>query len=142
MRKGITPIISIVVLLLIAVAVAGAAYTWISGYFGGLTGTAIQVSDVRCVAGGTPPKITIRFQNIGTDALDTANKITISRSVVGTGTTATAFDVSQVSYNPTNAGPGQLVTVTDLSVSATDAGLTFRYDLLLGGRVTTAQVTC
>ena len=50
--KGITPIISIIVLLLITVSLAGAAYVFLSGYMQGLTGRAIQVTGT-CQGGGT-----------------------------------------------------------------------------------------
>jgi flagellin-like protein len=38
MRKGITPIIAIIVLLLITVALAGATWTYLSAYWVGIVG--------------------------------------------------------------------------------------------------------
>lgn len=64
--KGITPIISIIVLLLITVSLAGAAYVFLSNYMTGYTGQAIQASGV-CV-GGTEAYITVT--NMGTQAID------------------------------------------------------------------------
>ncbi|MBI4020243.1 MAG: LamG domain-containing protein [Candidatus Aenigmarchaeota archaeon] len=43
--KGITPIIAIIILLLVTIAMAGAAYTYISAYNTGLTSKVIQVQD-------------------------------------------------------------------------------------------------
>ena len=63
--KGITPIISIIVLLLITVSLAGAAYVFLSNYMTGYMGQAIQASGV-CVA-GTEAYITIT--NMGTQAV-------------------------------------------------------------------------
>ena len=66
MKKGITPIIAVIILLLITVALAGFAWSFLSGYIGGLTAKNIQVSDSYC-AGGTEAKIVLK--NIGTDDL-------------------------------------------------------------------------
>lgn len=68
MRKGITPIISIIILLLITIGLAASAYTFMSGYFGTMTGTSIQVSGV-CV-GGTNDYALITVTNIGTASID------------------------------------------------------------------------
>jgi len=46
--KGITPIISIIILLLITIGLAGAAWTYMSGYFSGLTARYIEVGYSYC----------------------------------------------------------------------------------------------
>jgi len=53
MRKGITPIIAIIVLLLITVALAGAAWTYLSTYMSGLTGQSVELRDYFCTGGST-----------------------------------------------------------------------------------------
>ncbi len=63
MRKGITPIIAIIVLLLITVALAGAAWTYLSTYMSGLTGQSVEVRDYFCTGGSTA---TIIVANTGT----------------------------------------------------------------------------
>jgi flagellin-like protein len=63
MRKGITPIIAIIVLLLITVALAGAAWTYLSTYMSGLTGQSVEVRDYFCTGGSTA---TIIIANTGT----------------------------------------------------------------------------
>ncbi len=63
MRKGITPIIAIIVLLLITVALAGAAWTYLSGYMTGLTGKSYDIRDAFCVTGDTG---VIMLSNTGT----------------------------------------------------------------------------
>jgi flagellin-like protein len=63
--KGITPIISIIVLLLITVSLAGAAYMFLSSYMTGFTGQAVQASGL-CVA-GTEAYITVT--NMGTQPI-------------------------------------------------------------------------
>ena len=64
--KGITPIISIIVLLLITVSLAGAAYMFLGGYMTAYTGRAIQTSGI-CL-GGTEAFITVT--NMGTLPID------------------------------------------------------------------------
>ena len=67
MKKGITPIIAVIILLLITVALAGFAWSFLSGYIGGLTGKNVQVADSYC-AGGTSAIMIIR--NTGTESLN------------------------------------------------------------------------
>lgn len=67
MRKGITPIIAIIVLLLITVALAGTAWTYLSSYMTGLTGNSYEVSDYFCTVN---EDIIVIVQNFGTLPLD------------------------------------------------------------------------
>ncbi len=69
MRKGITPIIAIIVLLLITVALAGAAWTYLSTYMSGLTGQSVEVRDYFCVGGDMA---VILIANTGTIDLQTS----------------------------------------------------------------------
>ncbi len=80
MRKGITPIIAIIVLLLITVALAGAAWTYLSTYMDVLTGQSIEVRDSFCVGGNDA---VIVVANTGTEDFDT-DDITIIDTSDGT----------------------------------------------------------
>lgn len=62
-RKGITPIIAIIILLLITIALAGAAWSYISVYWSSITGRNIMIIDGFCT-GGTTANIIIK--NTGT----------------------------------------------------------------------------
>ena len=68
MKKGITPIVSIIVLLLITVALAGVAWTYLSGWITGYTGKDFQVTNPGSCIGGTTAMVTIT--NMGTDNID------------------------------------------------------------------------
>ena len=81
MRKGITPIIAVIILLLITVALAGLAWTFLSGYFSGMTAQNIQLIDYSC-SGGTARVI---FRNAGTASISAALTCTLD----GTNTVAT-----------------------------------------------------
>ncbi len=70
MKKGITPIISVIVLLLITIALAGAAWTFLNQYLSGTTGKNLQMIDSYC-QGGTTAKIVLK--NVGTEAINIGN---------------------------------------------------------------------
>ncbi|MCX6814236.1 MAG: hypothetical protein NTY20_01085 [Candidatus Aenigmarchaeota archaeon] len=69
MKKGITPIIAVIILLLITVALAGMAWTFLSGYFTGMTAQNIQLVDYSC-SGGTARVI---IRNAGTQTITMAS---------------------------------------------------------------------
>ena len=62
MKKGISAIIATILMLLIAVALAGSAYMYASGMLTGKTAKTISISDLSC----TNNKITIVVSNDGT----------------------------------------------------------------------------
>ncbi len=73
--KGITPIISIIILLLITIAMAATAYSYLSGYlFGQIGGSfSIPTGGAFC-SGGT---ITVIVRNDAQDSNLTASELTI-----------------------------------------------------------------
>lgn len=81
MRKGITPIIAIIILLLIVVAIAGSAYTYIMGYYSGLTAKTVELTSVTCTAG----TVTMIVHNIGTDVIQSSDWIISTELIQGTG---------------------------------------------------------
>jgi len=89
MRKGITPIIAIIVLLLITVALAGAAWTYLNTYMSGLTGQSVELRDYFCV---NDDRAVILIANTGTLDIDTSDISIINMSsgqpVSGTWTAA------------------------------------------------------
>ena len=48
MKKGITPVIAIIVLLLITVALSGMAWAYFMQYYSGLTNNQIEIADAYC----------------------------------------------------------------------------------------------
>jgi flagellin-like protein len=85
MKKGITPIIAVIILLLITVALAGMAWAFLSGYFTGMTGKTIAVVDYSCVNSNTA-QVIIRNSGTGTIDLGTctvAGSITTSTFTCG-----------------------------------------------------------
>lgn len=64
--RGVSAIIATVILLLIAVAMAGAAYSFLSGYAGSLTKGAVEVTSSFCTGNVA---VTV-LKNIGLDPID------------------------------------------------------------------------
>ena len=139
-RKGITPIIATVVLLLIAIAIAGAAYTYITGYWGGLTQKALESTSASCTSTG----VVINVRNSGTGNItltDGGVDVAITKQV----TAGSAPGTKSFTYTPASAvlGPGQGGSLTDANCnSASNGGSTCVYTIVAGGRPTTQQVTC
>ncbi|MBL7206343.1 MAG: hypothetical protein ISS36_01950 [Candidatus Aenigmarchaeota archaeon] len=69
--KGITPVISIIILLLITVAIAGAAYTFLGGYLGAYTEKAFTIppGGAFCYAGTDGNTVVATVQNMGTTTI-------------------------------------------------------------------------
>jgi flagellin-like protein len=87
-NKGITPIIAVILLLMMTVAIAGAAFFWISRMQNQMQGgvesyqstiftqiaSRVDVIDADCSAGGTYcANLTIFFQNTGNTKIDVDN---------------------------------------------------------------------
>jgi flagellin-like protein len=138
--KGITPIIAILVMLLITIAITGSAWIYISTYYSGMTGKAIEVTSIDCTSTG----VSIYIHNIGTDTLDTGadvdeDRIMVSGSCYGNDTAA-PWD-EYITYDPPTLGPGDSGIANDWHCNSSDDG-TARYTLIAGGRVQKVQVSC
>ena len=132
--KGISPIIAIFVILLITVVIAGAAWTYISGYYGGMVERGIEVTSIDCTAAG----VAIYIHNIGTGKIYTANNdVQISRINVS----GSCGGAMSITFDPIELGPGDTGIATDANCNAADDA-TPRYTIIAGGRVQKAQVTC
>lgn len=73
--KGITPIISVIILLLITIGLASAAWTYMSGYMNSLTSRVLEISPASCI-GGTQVTFLVRnagTNNIGGDSINCMN---------------------------------------------------------------------
>ena len=117
MRKGITPIIAVIILLLITVALAGLAWTFLSGYFTGMTAQNIQLIDYSC-AGNT---VRVIIRNAGSQSITMTSPCTISTSVATCGS-LTVIRESNFNTAPTLSltpvPAGSTTTFTETGVSA------------------------
>lgn len=121
MKKGITPIIAVIILLLITVALAGLAWTFLSGYFTGMTAQNIQLVDYSC--SGSTVRVIIR--NAGTQTItmavcDAGTPLTSVATCGATGMTVvkeSAFS-TQPTLSSTSVPVGQVTTFTETGVAS------------------------
>jgi len=131
MKKGITPVIAIIVLLLITVALAGATWTYLSSYWEGIVGKNVQVMDSYCIAGNTG---VVLVRNTGTRMIGTSEMTVINTSDGNPPTGGVWLDLNGSAI--TKVDPG---IVVKYSMSCNGLCL-FRF--LVGGRSMTASVQC
>ncbi|MDY6776898.1 MAG: archaellin/type IV pilin N-terminal domain-containing protein [Candidatus Nanohaloarchaea archaeon] len=121
-RKGITPVVAVVLLLMMTVAAAGAAYTWFTQMQERLQGKAmrdlrqeVKVKDLRCNAGSDT--IEIAIQNSGDTQLNLGDVNVFVRDSTGhLNSTLTDLDWTGEGFSQ----PGGFGTVTvDISNSET-----------------------
>ncbi len=127
--KGITPIISTIVLLLITVALAGAAWVYISGFMGTYTEKSftIPTGGVYCDSQGT---FHVRVVNTGTTAITSENWI--EKSVTNNTMTAKTLTVTSV---PTKQS-------ADFTISGGDSGQSYTINIGTVAGVQHMPVVC
>ncbi len=103
-RKGVTPIIAIIVLLLITVALAGVAWTYTSTYFAGLVSQHVEVVDSFYTEDG---RGMIVLRNTGTSAIDISD---ISVIEIETGNYVTDAVEWVITGGGTGISPGETMT--------------------------------
>ena len=132
--KGISPIISIIILLLITVSLAASAWMYISGYWSGLTATGVEITSTIC-SGGTTAVIYVR--NIGTTNINLTNGLDIER-VDNAGRTPS------YTYDPEIIGPGETGKIKDTNCTASGIQQRCSYDVVHvpSGRLYQAYTTC
>jgi flagellin-like protein len=134
MKKGITPIIAIIVLLLITIALAGAAWTYMSTYFTTLTAKNMQMVDSYC----TGTNAIVVLKNIGSEGINIG---TCASPGSITGTTATCgelritrTDIDGTMYGNLDASgvldPQKFVKFTDKNCTLTGQIKTCNYRIL------------
>jgi flagellin-like protein len=143
MRKGITPIISTIVLLLITVALAGAAWVYINNFMDMYTGKTFTVSTggVFCDAGG---KFHVRLVNSGTTGITASDWI--AANVTNVTALGTSVAGGEVKPGTTNCGLcPTLVSVKQAKEFTATGGVSgWSYMVSLGTATNTVNVpvTC
>jgi flagellin-like protein len=146
MKKGITPIIAIIILLLITIGLAATAWTYLSGFLAGYT-KSLQLVDSYCM-GATTANVILR--NTGPDpiALGASCTITDGSTTATCGSlTITRTDGGTFSSASINPSSGSLPAASSLTfqdgctVSGTPRVCTYRF--VSGGTGATAiSITC
>jgi len=143
--KGITPIIAILVLLLITVAIAGAAWIYITQYVSQTTNKVLETTSSECSAGG----VVVFVRNSGTGTVTFSSDLILSRDVTsGAGNCITATSVNPIittvaGATITSIAPGQAGMLNDTACDSqgTNRGA-IRYRLIVAGRVATLNINC
>ncbi len=138
MRKGITPIIAIIVLLLITVALAGTAWTYLSTYMSNLTGNSYEVTDSFCT---TSDVGVVMLANTGTrDIL--VSDITVLDQSTGIAVTTGAWTHANGTGSITEIPVGGLGRWEDGGACGSGNSCTYRITAGNRGRALTASILC
>jgi flagellin-like protein len=108
--KGVSAVIATILMLMITIALATLAYTYISGTFTGATGIVIELDAQATTCSGTT--ITVYVRNSGTIATDTS-KVTLS----GTNSAGDTIAGGTCGNDDLNAGAGAVAC--DLTLTGT-----------------------
>jgi flagellin-like protein len=125
--KAISPIISVLLMIAVAVVAALVVYAWVMGFIGfttGKTGNAIQIQSMAVTPGGLST-LNVYVQNVGTGPVTlTAGQCLYVNGVLDTGCTVT----------PAGGvlAPNQTATVTSSGAAGT----------FTSGETVTVKVTC
>ena len=144
MRKGITPIVSIIILLLITIGLAASAYTFLSGFLGGYTRGAVMIVDSYCLTLNTT---VIKLRNAGTEEMSLGD---CDSNFVGTDKSCGSLTVSRTdgnsmkdaNFDKASIKPQQIVKFEDYCTD-TDDPRTCTYRFVGSGLgAITATVNC
>lgn len=125
--KGISPIIAIIIILLITIAIAGAAYSYISVIWV-RTAEGVQLISSDCTrTDATNSNATFIFRNVGTKVIPTLTLTRTNPSGAGTVTT------------PTSVDPGAISVTYD---EACPTGSMCIYKIMAGGQVQELYAQC
>ncbi len=136
--KGITPIISIIILLLITVGLAAAAWTYMGNYLTTLTAKSVEISTQKCIDGDAM----VIIHSIGTAAIK-ESEIVIWNAQGGT-ETVDLKNLSGTDMSEIEAGKYGRVEMDCCGggVTEPECPSTCSFDIIIGGRANTITVYC
>jgi len=143
--KGITPIISVIILLLITVGLAAAAWTYMSNYFTTLTAKVVEIPTQKCPNGENVMSI---IHNIGTQSINIRSDIVIMSGDASLGDTQLDWcelNESTCTTEKTSINSGGYAKVTinsDCCTTGSDCPKTCTYDIIVSGRSQPITVYC
>ncbi|MCK4327439.1 MAG: type IV pilin [Candidatus Diapherotrites archaeon] len=134
MRKGISPIVAVVLLIAIAVIAAVGLYFWVGGLATKQptpdTPNIITAQTVTCATNaGVPTDVTVMLQNLGTDLIATGQNFTL-----------VANNASCVEALGADLGPGAQVALT-FPCALANGSMTDGKSYIIVGPVGVAQAT-
>lgn len=142
MKKGITPIISIIILLLITIGMAAAAWTYMGNYFSGLIGKSLDITSQRCVD-GTDGMIIVK--NIGTEDINVDSDIMVMQgsTVLGDADINWCEQADACASDTIDEiDAGSFAKAIIAGCTTTGNPKTCKYDFVISGRTQTAIISC
>jgi flagellin-like protein len=144
--KGITPIISVIILLLITVGLAAAAWTYMGNFFSSITAKTIEVPTQKCINGNDVMAI---IHNMGTESISLTNDVVVLSNGMPLASLTPAQTLNWCSVNETCSST-TLATVLAggfakaLITHCTSAGVakTCNYDFVVASRTQSMNVYC
>jgi len=141
MKKGITPVVAVVLLLIIAVAVVGMGYAFISGFFSTVAGKAAVVSGLlSCET--TTGDVTVVVTNAGTETITKASDVVIVAKscddTAGLGCTATTTGCPTAG----SAEPGTSMQLECTAACPTLTGGKCTFDVSVAGALFPTVANC
>jgi flagellin-like protein len=140
--KGITPIISIIILLLITVGLAAAAWTYMGNYFTSITAKTVEIPTQKCINGND---VMIVVHNMGTEDVNVTNDMVVlsgGTAVPSTQINWCGVDEDCASDTKTIIEPGGFVKAVIFDCTGVGVSKTCVYDFVVAGRTQTATVYC
>jgi flagellin-like protein len=121
-RKAVSPVISVLLMIAVAVAASLITYAWVMGYLGGTTskvGRAIQIQSMYYNT--TAGTLTVYVQNVGTGAVTLSSVYENGQNATGTVFNPATLLVNQTSTVTTNLPAGfSPVNAVDVKVVCSD----------------------
>lgn len=139
--KGITPIISIIILLLITVGLAAAAWTYMGNYLTTLTAKNIEIPTQKCVNG---QDVMVIVHNMGTEAINADNDILVMNGSIALADADITWcnlneDCSSETLTSIDSGGyGKAI----IAGCTTTSPRTCTYEFVVAGRSQTVTVYC
>lgn len=143
MKKGITPIISVIILLLITVGLAAAAWTYMGNFFSSITAKTIEVPTQKCINGVDVMAI---IHNMGTESISLTNDVVVlSNGMPLTGAQTPAWcrvneTCASTTLGSVDAGGFAKVIIKQCATSG--VAKTCNYDFVVASRTQSVNVYC
>jgi len=147
MKKGITPIISVIILLLITVGLAASAWSYMGNFFQSLTAKTIEIPTQKCVNGND---VMVIVHNMGTENISITNDVFVLKNSmpvtkgIGSGQIQWCEVSEDCSIVPgkTTIAAGGFAKAIIYDCTAQNVAATCNYDFVVASRTQTASAYC
>jgi flagellin-like protein len=150
MKKGITPIISVIILLLITVGLAASAWSYMGNFFQSLTAKTIEIPTQKCISGASgATNVMIILHNMGTESISLTNDVTVLSNGLPLDSLTPAQTINWCNVSSkcdsselTTVPAGGFAKAIIASCTASGVAKTCNYDFVVASRTQTASAYC